>query len=152
MIRRRLRRLRELPAVERWRLAQAAAWLPVNAAGVRLVGLQRWRAFLERTAGPNGHPASGGLQAAMDTWRRVQFVARHGPYGGNCLSRSLTLWWLLRRQGVVSELRIGASKASGRFEAHAWIEYQGAVINDRPDVRERYGVFNLPAGTTVPFA
>jgi len=165
---RRLRRLGELPAGDRWRLAQAAVGLPLNAAGVRLVGFRKWAAYLAQTVGRQrqwtgrrrsgdaGQPASAsrpasGLQTAHQTWRLVQWAATYGPYGGNCLSRSLTLWWLLRRQGLESELRIGVSTTGGRFEAHAWIEFQGTVINDQPDVRERFGVFDLPAGSAIPF-
>jgi Transglutaminase-like superfamily len=149
---RKLRRLRELPAGDRWRLAQATVGLPINAAGVRLAGFRRWGACLARAAGSRRRPASGGLQTARETWRLVQWAARYGPYRGNCLSQSLTLWWLLRRQGLESDLRIGVSTAGGRFEAHAWIEFQGIVVNDRPDVRERFGVFDMPAGSAIPFA
>ena len=146
-----LRRLRELPAADRWRLAQATLGLPINAAGVRLAGFRKWGAYLARATATGGRQAGGGLQAARQTWLLVQWAARYGPYAGNCLSRSLTLWWLLRRQGLESELRIGVSTAGGRFEAHAWIEFQGIVINDRPDVRERFGAFDMPAGSVVPF-
>jgi len=151
-VRRKLRLVLDLPAGDRWRLAQAAVGLPINAVGVRLAGLQRWGAFLAHLAGRPRQPEGASLLIAQQTGRLVEWAARYGPYRGNCLSRSLTLWWLLRRQGLESELRIGASTAGGRFEAHAWIEFQGTVINDRADVRERYGVFDLPAGAAVPFA
>jgi len=42
----------------------------------------------------------------------------------------LALWWLLRRHGVSAELRLGARKQSNRFEAHAWVELDGAILND----------------------
>jgi len=66
--------------------------------GVRLAGLQRWGAFLARLAGSPRQPEGAGLQIARETERLVEWAARFGPYRGNCLSRSLTLWWLLRRQ------------------------------------------------------
>ena len=40
------------------------------------------------------------------------------------------LWWLLRRRGIAAELRIGARKEFERFEAHAWVEVDSAVLND----------------------
>lgn len=149
---RKLDRFWNLPAEDRWRLLQAALGLPVNAAGLRLIGFRRWGAYLARATGDGGRGAAGGrapergtspagFLTAQETWRLVQWAVSYGPYAGNCLSRSLTLWWLLRRQGLDSDLRIGVSKLAGRFQAHAWIEYQGIVVNDRPDVRERYGVF-----------
>jgi hypothetical protein len=53
----------------------------------------------------------------------------------------LTLWWLLRRRGIDGELRIGVRKVAGQFQAHAWLEYCGAVLNDRADVSQRFASF-----------
>lgn len=57
------------------------------------------------------------------------------------LHRSLTLWWLLGRQGIASELRIGVRKEQGRFEAHSWVEYEGVTLNDELDVGSRFAAF-----------
>jgi hypothetical protein len=81
----------------------------------------------------------------------VAIASRHAPYRGNCLSRSLTLWWLLLGQGIHSDLRIGVNRPQGKFEAHAWIEYQGVVINDRADVGRRYSVFDRSINSAVHF-
>jgi len=53
----------------------------------------------------------------------------------------LTLWWLLGRQGIASELRIGVRKEQGRFEAHSWVEYEGVTLNDELDVGSRFAAF-----------
>lgn len=42
----------------------------------------------------------------------------------------MVLWWLLRRRQIAAELRIGARKLEGQFEAHAWVEYAGAMLGD----------------------
>ncbi len=151
-LRRKLNRLASLPAADRWCLLQAAWGLPINAAGVRVAGPRRWGALLARVARPGTPLPAGGLPVARQTGRLVQWAARYGPYSGNCLSRSLTLWWLLRRQGLSGDLRIGVTRAGGRFEAHAWVEYEGVVVNDRPDVRQRYGAFELPVNSAIPFS
>jgi hypothetical protein len=48
-----------------------------------------------------------------------------------CLEQSLVLYYLLRRQ------RVGVQYCQGvqpyPFEAHAWVEYRGEVINDIPE-------------------
>ena len=36
---------------------------------------------------------------------------------------------MLRRRGMNPELRIGARKEAERFEAHAWVELDGAVLD-----------------------
>jgi hypothetical protein len=96
--------------------------------------------------------AEGNLQTAKLVASVVNSAAKHGIYRANCLERSLTLWWLLRRRGINTALRIGVRKYDSKFEAHAWIEYQNDVLNDSNDVSEQYSAFNghfsdiLPVG------
>lgn len=65
---------------------------------------------------------------AVARWRAA--AARHLILKTNCLDRALTLWWLLRRRGVAADLRIGARKEGGRFEAHAWVEVGRVVLDE----------------------
>jgi hypothetical protein len=82
-------------------------------------------------------------------------VAGRQIVGARCLGRSLVLWFLLRRRGIDAELVIGAeAPRNGSLPAHAWVEVSGEPVNDAPDVRARYGSFELelprlsePAGT-----
>ena len=48
-----------------------------------------------------------------------------------CLEQSLVLYYVLRRQGVAVKYCHGVRPHP--FEAHAWIEYGGEVINDVPE-------------------
>ena len=56
----------------------------------------------------------------------------------------MTLWWLLRRDGVAGELHIGARKQGERLEAHAWVELAGIVLNDTAEVHHHYSRFDAP--------
>ena len=60
------------------------------------------------------------------------------------MQKSLVLWFLLRCQDIDSELRIGVQRNQGEFQAHAWIERGGIVLNDSPTVRQQYAVFEHP--------
>ncbi len=52
-----------------------------------------------------------------------------------CLEQSLTLYYLLRREGIAVKYRQGVQITP--FAAHAWIEYHGTPVNDVPEhVRE----------------
>ena len=54
------------------------------------------------------------------------------------------LWFLLRRRGIDAELVIGAAAPhAGELPAHAWVEAAGEPLNEAPDVRERFGSFDL---------
>ena len=53
-----------------------------------------------------------------------------------CLQRSAATACLLRRYGVSAQMMIGAQQMP--FRAHAWVEVDGLVVNDKPYVREMY--------------
>jgi hypothetical protein len=56
----------------------------------------------------------------------------------DCLRRSFTLAWALRRQGIDASVAIGAR--SDPFAAHAWVEANGAVVNERMDGVASYAI------------
>ena len=55
-----------------------------------------------------------------------------------CLQRSAATSCLLRRHGVAATMVIGAQQAP--FRAHAWVEVEGRVVNDKPHIPEIYAV------------
>lgn len=57
-----------------------------------------------------------------------------------CLQRSAATACLLRRHGVKAELVIGAQQMP--FKAHAWVEVDGSVVNDKPYTPEMYSVLD----------
>ena len=57
-----------------------------------------------------------------------------------CLQRSAATTRLLRRFGVPAHMVIGAQQMP--FKAHAWVEVDGQVVNDKPYVREMYSVLD----------
>jgi hypothetical protein len=57
-----------------------------------------------------------------------------------CLQRSAATACLLRRFGVHSELVIAVQQMP--FKAHAWVEVDGRIVNDKPYMREMYAVLD----------
>lgn len=80
----------------------------------------------------------------------VQRAIRHSPFPGNCLERSLTLWCLSRYWGMMSELRIGVRKEQNQILAHAWVEYQGQVLNDSATISNQFASFQQPIEPPTP--
>jgi hypothetical protein len=74
-------------------------------------------------------------QASMDTVRaaeyRVAMAAALYPGRAKCLEQSLVLYCLLRRKGIGVHYYQGVRPYP--FQAHAWVEYRGEVINDVPE-------------------
>lgn len=57
-----------------------------------------------------------------------------------CLQRSASTACLLKRSGVPAQMMIGAQQMP--FKAHAWVEVDGRVVNDKPHMREVYAVLD----------
>jgi Transglutaminase-like superfamily len=55
-----------------------------------------------------------------------------------CLQRSAATACLLKRHGVAAQMVIGAQQIP--FKAHAWVEVNGRVVNDKPYTPEMYSV------------
>jgi hypothetical protein len=124
---------------ERRTLLAALALLPPFWLALRVVGVQRLQARLHRKARPGNAPA---LDELKRTGALVNAAAQRVLGADNCLTRSLYLWWLLRRRGVYCQLRIGVRMNEGALEAHAWVEHDGIPVNDRPDVSDHFPAFD----------
>ena len=93
----------------------------------------RIRNFPLHTKAPPGD-VIGRICSAVDTaciwyWKEVL-----------CLERSAVTTCLLRQHGVAAKLVIGAQQKP--FRAHAWVEVDGRVVNDKPYVPEMYRVLD----------
>ena len=130
-------KLRALSARERRLLAQSLLLLPVSGLALRLVSLSRWQAILSGFAPRQASVAEARREAPLDlagtVARMVRAAAVRGPYRAPCLPRAVTVWWLLRRVGLESDIRFGVRRPGGRFEAHAWVECRGRDLDDWPD-------------------
>lgn len=128
-------------------LLEATAANVATRLGLRVLGYSRWKALLIRCAPGPKVPAGNDIdtvKAARELARLQQAVARQLSFKANCLEQSLALWWLLRRRGISAELRVGARKAGGTFEAHAWVEVRGIVLNDLTEEHRDFAPFNGP--------
>jgi Transglutaminase-like superfamily len=57
-----------------------------------------------------------------------------------CLQRSAATACLLKKYGVPAQMVIGAQQMP--FKAHAWVEVDGRVVNDKPYTQEMYRVLD----------
>jgi hypothetical protein len=116
-------------------LGLTAAWI-----GLRLFGFRRWQQIISRRI-----ESSEPRHLAVSANRILQLqtaAARNLFFQVNCLEQSLVLWMLLRRHGFAADLKIGARKEAGRFEAHAWVELNGVPLNDQADSDRKFVPFD----------
>ncbi len=134
-----LARTRALTLEEWCVLAEAVALTPPAAVAVRLATLPGAAAFVQalnfsRTgspARPRGFTLAPGRLSAL-----VEFGASR--LGVRCLVQAIVLQAVLRRRGLRADVVVGTTTrapqaATGgdpvsRIAAHAWVEYEGAVI------------------------
>ena len=148
----RLNQVRHLSPREARLLLQAVIILPLTTLALRLFGYRRLHTFLAGTTPTSPDPSNDEVDVITEALGIARLVgaASVSLLPTTCLSRSLALWWLLRRQGITSDLCIGVAKDGGEFAAHAWVEVEGTVINDSPESIGRFTAFNAaiaPPGT-----
>jgi hypothetical protein len=146
-----LAKLRALTGPERRLLVVCLFATPFVAAGLALFGLRRMRSVMERPLPqrskryPTAHASEGRARSAA---RVVAIAAGRGPVRATCLRQSLLLWWLLRRDGIETVLRVGVNRDNGTLNAHAWVEYLGRPVNDADDIALRFPAFDQDFGAS----
>jgi hypothetical protein len=78
-------------------------------------------------------PGSGDVEAICTAVARAcMWYPKHAL----CLQRSTVATTLLRQHGIAAELAIGAQRLP--LKSHAWVEVDGRVVNDKPEVQTDY--------------
>lgn len=141
-------KLLRLPRSERADLVAAqgallAAWFRVaTRPRGRLVGMPDDRAGA-RTVPPDDRTLARAHGLALAVTR----AASHGVFRPQCLVRAVALKHLLDARGLGGgRVQIGVRTRQGAFAAHAWVEYGGEVLGDRP---EHVGTFAALPDLTV---
>ena len=139
------RKLQALSSSEQVDLVKALLVLPVTAVALQLVGLRRWQLVMAQVTRAKAAKSKTGrstqIVEAQRVARLVAIASRYGIHRANCLQQSLVLRWLLKQRNIESEIRYGARKEETELSAHAWVEFEGIVLNDTHDVGTRYRPF-----------
>jgi hypothetical protein len=110
-------------------------------AGFRTLGVPRTQHLLRNWASRSPHIELSSEETSLFILHVLSAqTAVHRNIGieGTCLSRSLALWAMLLRRRVPVELRVGFRRQDGKVKGHAWVEYQGAPINEETTIANSY--------------
>jgi len=148
-------RLRRFSALERPAQAlflRAIVLLPLVALSLRWRGFRATQAALQLSPSNARQKCDSALvsQEAAMAAHMVNAADRHGFVHPSCLAKSMTLWWLLGRQGIDSHLRIGIRKENDKFEAHAWVERDGAALNEPDEHHHHFAAFDAALSALPP--
>lgn len=147
---RELAKLSALTFPEKRLLAFSLLATRIVTVSLALFGYRRTHAVLSRWPRPRARSFSDEstrLARAKSVARIVNLAAGSGPVRATCLRRSLLLWWLLRRDGIETVVKVGVHRGGdGALDAHAWVEYLGLPLNDTDDVADRFIPFERDFG------
>jgi len=136
-----LKRYRALDRESQRLFWRAAFLLPCIRVSLRMRGYNPTFASLQARLTAIAENPSARADQVQKTTRMVRAAVHHSLLHFTCLEESLGLWYLLRRRGIASQLRIGVRKSNDKFEAHAWVEYAGVAINQPEAAHLHYAAF-----------
>ena len=117
-----------------------------TAIGVRLTRMSVRRIGFKTTVGMLARVPRlpGSTATSADAVRWAATIDRVGgrPYGATCLDRSVFLWFLMRMRRLDGQIRIGVLLEEDHLDGHAWVELNGEIVNDDPDVVSDFAVFD----------
>jgi hypothetical protein len=123
-----------LPPEDRRTIIALVAALPLVDLSIRLAGLKRtqaWLCWLTRNVATRTIDGAQ-MPSAHRLAELANIVGTHGPYTARCLPQALLVQYRLRRRGLSTELRIGATnRTTQTIEAHAWVELDGVPLGQR---------------------
>jgi hypothetical protein len=143
------RKVRALNPDERRILVEAAVLLALIRVGLWILPFSILRRSLERYANRRDTSCHPATPAVHRITRAVMPAAHRLPVPTTCLVRALAADAMLRRRGLVSEVRFGVRRRHGRHstppEAHAWVVCDGEIVaGDIADLAD-YAVLSAPA-------
>lgn len=103
---------------------------------------------LERVLEPGRSRAAADAERTERIVRHVErALARARPVvRPGCLTRSVTLYYFLRRAGEDVKLCFGMGRVNGRYEGHAWLTKDGRPFLEPTDPTERFTqTYTIPA-------
>jgi hypothetical protein len=146
-----IRQFRELKRPAQGLFLRAFVVLPLISISLRWRGFRKTKASLQHFLSvPYGSQNFDAQARAILTAQLVRAAAHHAIRDPACLEVSLALWWLLARQGIASDLRVGIRKDGETFEAHAWVECGGATLNEPEMLHHHYAAFDAALASLPP--
>ena len=134
-----------------WRfLLQASGLFIAVEVGLKLLPFKSLLTLLEGRGSVGGEGRCEDRVGFHREARLVEVASRYHVLKPTCLKRALVLYGLLRRKGIAVELVIGATKAGGKLEAHAWLEHQGLVTLGGPEGEQYAPLHHVGGWETSP--
>lgn len=104
-----------------------------------LTAVARW-ATRNVSAAPGG--SDDVREMVYRSEKAVRLAARLHPVEMKCLPRALALAKMLAARGIAIDLKLGVRREDGGIAGHAWVEWNGEVVNESAPVAATYAEFD----------
>lgn len=133
-----LRQIRGLSNQKKWFLFKCSCLSLLLRVSFKVAGFKKTIALLSKfNTGLPVHPNENNPNN-IERYRRLIFLSNSFRPALNCLSISAAYWWLMKRKGIITELKFGMKTGDGKLAAHAWLEYNGKPLTSDMEVGEKY--------------
>ncbi len=137
------RQFRGLSHSDKLRFLAIIFFVPVVKFGLKIFGFNRTADLLKKTLPPDEASEEKAAKEFARHHDLLKLFYRIYPYDGLCLPVALVFWWLLKREGVITDLHFGMRKKGAGLSAHSWIEYKGVALEGNGDVKKRYASLEI---------
>lgn len=137
------------PNSHKWIFIKIALIVPLVQIGVKTIKFNRTFKVLNYFADSSRQPREDELKLVRRYTNYLFLYHKQFPFVGKCLARSLTLWFLLKRSGIETDLRFGIKKENQGILAHAWVEHQGNALMTEDERKENFIPFSESVLTKV---
>ena len=104
-----------------------------------LTPFKSWKQWLINSPADQLRPLDKREESTVVNYRRmITLASRYHLITANCLPKSLALKWMLEKENIDSELKLGLNLDKNNFHGHAWLQRNEIVLNDNHDVALRY--------------
>lgn len=108
-----------------------------------------WRSEISKLTSEN-HPVKEIELTSFEQTKRIKQIIQLSEVAGrfhlrkmNCLRRCLSQQKMLSKRGFNACMHIGVDIEEGKLKAHAWLTFQGKIINDSPEVLIQYSELKM---------
>ena len=107
----------------------------------RLFGYKKVRNLIDKIISSKSKAESPSENFIKNESKIIGYSAENSIFSATCLEKSLFSYFILGLYGINCDLKIGVNNASQEFSAHAWIEHEGQILNDTPEVIKKISPF-----------
>lgn len=109
--------------------------------GFRIFGYKKTRYIVDKIISPINCNVSNSKKFLGNESKIIGYSVGNSLFKSTCLEKSLFTYLIVGMYGIKTELKFGVNNSTEDFSSHAWVEYQGIILNDTPETLDNISPF-----------